>query len=436
MHMKRKLIRNRFLLTALAAGLAFAFFPKRTEAIPAFARKYGVSCYTCHTIFPRLNKFGYEFKRLGYRMPPDWEGKKAPTTIRMMASHKPFSLTDTAAIFLRTDVDWSKATAQDGTSASNSSIDLAEASVLWGGAIPNSNFSYFGEYVMYEDGGSDLERARLAYTGGNVENSWFVGIGKGHLQEGFRASDTMGLTDDDTPLVFTLASPNGFSFDQSPGLVEGGYTYMAPNYNYVVGLTAKVTNGVDANGEGITSGSQYNHKDVWFDGDFLIGDNASVSLMYYKGRKPQVQNAGTPFEFTYQPQQTRYGLFGHYEFMDHLDVLAGYAHSKEDWQGLVTDPVTTFNGYSWFGELDYYIKQGLVVYGRYDKAHFDQPSMALFALQSPLGQRQYMLGVMKAVTRRGNAKVYLQYTDTKNNDIYGDFPAKTQEAKFGVDLGW
>src|SRR5487761_2627131 len=66
------------LKTALALFCFFLLMPQRGNAIPAFARKYGVKCYTCHTIPPALNKNGYMFKRLGYRMPPDeMDGTKA-----------------------------------------------------------------------------------------------------------------------------------------------------------------------------------------------------------------------------------------------------------------------------------------------------------------------------------------------------------------------
>ena len=37
--------------------------------VPAFARKYGTSCLTCHTIYPKLNPFGEAFRRNGYRFP-------------------------------------------------------------------------------------------------------------------------------------------------------------------------------------------------------------------------------------------------------------------------------------------------------------------------------------------------------------------------------
>jgi cytochrome c5 len=39
------------------------------QAVPAFARKYNVDCTYCHTAWPQLNRTGYIFRRLGYRLP-------------------------------------------------------------------------------------------------------------------------------------------------------------------------------------------------------------------------------------------------------------------------------------------------------------------------------------------------------------------------------
>ena len=61
----------------MSTALVFLLFaPERSQAVPAFARKYGVKCYTCHILPPALNKTGYMFKRLGYRMPPDRSGSR------------------------------------------------------------------------------------------------------------------------------------------------------------------------------------------------------------------------------------------------------------------------------------------------------------------------------------------------------------------------
>jgi mono/diheme cytochrome c family protein len=41
------------------------------EAIPAWSRKYNADCTLCHSAWPRLNRTGYLFRRLGYRMPQE-----------------------------------------------------------------------------------------------------------------------------------------------------------------------------------------------------------------------------------------------------------------------------------------------------------------------------------------------------------------------------
>ncbi len=63
----------RHLVMAFAAVfLAFlTFFSsiRPAQAVPSFARKYGTSCLTCHTVYPALNPFGEAFRRDGYRFP-------------------------------------------------------------------------------------------------------------------------------------------------------------------------------------------------------------------------------------------------------------------------------------------------------------------------------------------------------------------------------
>ena len=49
-------------------GIAGLLAWGRADAIPAFARKYQLSCSTCHAPFPRLKAFGEEFAGRGFRM--------------------------------------------------------------------------------------------------------------------------------------------------------------------------------------------------------------------------------------------------------------------------------------------------------------------------------------------------------------------------------
>ena len=44
-----------------------ALIPTNAEAIPVFARKYGMACSSCHTMFPKLTKMGVAFRERGFR---------------------------------------------------------------------------------------------------------------------------------------------------------------------------------------------------------------------------------------------------------------------------------------------------------------------------------------------------------------------------------
>ena len=61
---------NSWLFLSLALSPAFASpIPKgNVHAIPAFARKYGMPCSSCHEAWPKLSPFGQQFKDNGYQM--------------------------------------------------------------------------------------------------------------------------------------------------------------------------------------------------------------------------------------------------------------------------------------------------------------------------------------------------------------------------------
>ena len=49
-----------------AASASYA--ATKVKKIPAFARKYGLRCSACHTVWPELNSFGQQFRDNGYQM--------------------------------------------------------------------------------------------------------------------------------------------------------------------------------------------------------------------------------------------------------------------------------------------------------------------------------------------------------------------------------
>jgi hypothetical protein len=65
-------------LLRAATVLTFLLLWTRTEAIPAFARKYGMSCAACHVGWPVLSQVGQNFRDNGYQF---GLGKDDPVTI-------------------------------------------------------------------------------------------------------------------------------------------------------------------------------------------------------------------------------------------------------------------------------------------------------------------------------------------------------------------
>ena len=69
-------------LVAVAPSIASRMAESWLEvkAQPSWARKYNADCTLCHTTYPRLNRTGYEFKRLGYRLPQELEPGRGPAS--------------------------------------------------------------------------------------------------------------------------------------------------------------------------------------------------------------------------------------------------------------------------------------------------------------------------------------------------------------------
>ncbi len=65
---------------------------QKSNAIPAFSRKYQTSCTTCHNNYPELNDFGEAFKKNGFKFPKDDETfvKQDPVLLGSKAQKEAF----------------------------------------------------------------------------------------------------------------------------------------------------------------------------------------------------------------------------------------------------------------------------------------------------------------------------------------------------------
>ena len=80
------------ILLGTAAVVTLLVTAPTGKAIPAFSRKYGTSCTTCHNNFPELNDFGEAFKKNGFKFPKDDETfvKQEPVLLGSKAQKEAF----------------------------------------------------------------------------------------------------------------------------------------------------------------------------------------------------------------------------------------------------------------------------------------------------------------------------------------------------------
>lgn len=407
--------------------------PTSSRAIPAFARKYGVKCYTCHTVPPALNKNGYMFKRLGYRMPPDeMDGTKPAPKIVALDKDIKFSLINSFALIMQASVTEDKNVAETGTTppastSTDSSFNLDEAALFVAGPIPDTGFSYFGHYELYQDGSNNLEQGFGVWTGGRANSSYFVKGGEIHMQEGegTRAAMFYNLFSDPS---YTLVNvdPINFTLDQHPVGVDVGYTWASPYFKNIFAISAKVTNGLNADGSEILQASTKNSKDVWADADYWFGPDGGVTVMMYRGSKDQNQTDPEGNPFTYRPTFYRVGGFGNYLFFDKLDLLGGYIRSKDDWRWDQTSPMSNYTADNYRAEADYYIKTGTVVMARLDRG------IAKIAPNPNVHTRAWGIGAEHSLTQLGN--IVLRATYNQEHDADPVALLGTTDKLFKVDF--
>jgi hypothetical protein len=134
----------------LAAGFAVlaATEARRADAIPAFARKYQLSCSTCHAPFPRLKPYGEEFAGRGFRME---DPSKEPSRATWDVGDPLLKLSRDLPLALRMDLYPTYFTGDDSPDRSDFETPWV-VKLLSGGPITD-HVSYY-VYGIFEEGES------------------------------------------------------------------------------------------------------------------------------------------------------------------------------------------------------------------------------------------------------------------------------------------
>jgi hypothetical protein len=143
----------------LIAAAALLLVPAHADAIPAFARKYNVSCNLCHSPAPRLNAFGEQFAANGFELVP---GEEATDTVA--TGDDMLRLLRRIDLALRLDA---YATLSRPTGRERAGLDLQtpyNIKLLSGGVIADG-ISYYMYFFLTERGEvSGLEDAYIQFT--------------------------------------------------------------------------------------------------------------------------------------------------------------------------------------------------------------------------------------------------------------------------------
>lgn len=159
-------------------GICLLLAAAPARAIPAFARKYGTSCETCHTVYPKLTPFGEAFRRNGFLFPgEDNDYIKGGTVALGQDAYKkvfpnavwPGTVADSVPIavgingqaMFHPDTKSSAAKADNNTMFSFNDL-VAEAHLFAGGSF-SENITYFSEVTLTNSGVS-IEHANVHFN--------------------------------------------------------------------------------------------------------------------------------------------------------------------------------------------------------------------------------------------------------------------------------
>jgi thiol-disulfide isomerase/thioredoxin len=163
---------------ALLVAFSLLLVAGPAAANPAFARKYGTSCTTCHVVYPKLNPFGEAFRRNGFRFPGiDSDVVKQETVALGQEAYKktfpysvwpgtlpvsvPIAVGFNGSIGMHPDVHSSAGQADNGTAISVQ--DLIGEGHIWAGGAFDDTITYYGEMTFSKDG-VELEHAIVVFN--------------------------------------------------------------------------------------------------------------------------------------------------------------------------------------------------------------------------------------------------------------------------------
>ncbi len=343
---------------------------QEAHAIPAWARKYNADCAMCHyPTYPRLNSFGHQFRRAGYRTPVEFGKDQDITKIQNFLAGK-----------VRTQVSYT----DNESSIDRSEFRLTEAALMYGGAF-SRNFSGFLKIGTFT-GNSNITSTSV---GSNPNNGTINSTGSSNVNFTGKLYGVFGSPDS----FFTVRAGQmamlyfeGFGGLGAPTLVslnpiyssqltaQSGNSLTNPlrhsfstqqrgaEFAYVYGpgrFLVQVSNGLDQNGSGTsTIGDFDRRKDFLVAYEHILDEIASgFTLLYYNGTAYAANAAGTGLNLDQRYAYERYGVNANKIFnlggRVFLEIQGGYLRSSD--RVPIQQTGGNIKGNAWYVEAQQYI---------------------------------------------------------------------------------
>ena len=351
------------MLKGLAIALVVCAFssmmaPKQVQATSAFARKYGLSCNTCHSVsFPRLNYFGEKFMRNGFQLPGGQDGSTKGTT----AISEDLSLAKELGNFVGVR---GKIRVYENQDEAPSTFGSTIFGAFFASGNIADNMPFWMEFeTNTASGETELHNYFVGWT--NLKGSSMANFRVG----GFTPTEWTSFSDQKRALDAPFSHPGAFrpgKFTKSGSnpynlRTTTGVEYFG--YNGPAFWALGVADGMGGNYHASHEGDTYKDFYIVLRGEAPSGsvEGSSVSLLVYRA------NNGAPTSGTSDGQYTVYDISGNLR-MDPVDVQFAYVRDADRVLGDETsdNQAITIEG-------DFKVATGLMGIVRYDT--FDDGSI-------------------------------------------------------------
>jgi hypothetical protein len=295
--------------------LIFSFLlPEDSNAIPAFARKYKISCNTCHQVFPRLKEYGDEFAGNGFII-KEKETERSYVTAgdELLWLNKDFPIAARIDLF---------ATHEQGQHVENDFQIPWGLKLLSGGTL-YKNIGYYFYFYMQEHGEvAGIEDAYIHFD--NIfSTNLDVMIGQFQICDPLMKRE-LRLTYEDYMIYKTYIGSSNMNLAYDRGFILA----------YGVEKTGTDLVGMVVNGNGKPEAvddklDQDNHKSVALRVNQGIMDFMSIGGFYYTGKEDSPDSNRTNKVTYYGPDLT----FG----MGPFELIAQYLIREDNNPNFLSD---------------------------------------------------------------------------------------------------